>query len=69
MNSLDEAFRDFSDDRGLTPDELVREKRSFMAGALACLTLATRRMATPEALRAELIGFGRTVGTPLERAT
>lgn len=46
----------------VTEEQIVALKRAFYRGALAALGLLQ------EQLRAELIAFGRSVGTPAERA-
>jgi hypothetical protein len=51
-----------------TRDPEVQARRDFMAGAMAYHQLR-RTGASPEALLAELIGFGRAVGTAAERAS
>ena len=53
-----------------TPEAEVRAiRRRFMAGALAAVQCVLRGdRSTPMALQAELVAYGRTVGTGLEVA-
>lgn len=60
-----EACADAPLDPRATP--AVQGKRDFMAGALACLVLQSRG-ATRDQLMAEVVAFGRVVGTAAERA-
>lgn len=59
---------DFLAARHLTPEELAQHRRSFMAGALAALTLQ-RGGVTREQLLAEIVMYGRTIGSTVETAS
>lgn len=69
--SLAESFDDYAAD-AITAARYdaheVQARRHYMAGAQAVL-LAMRSGATREQLQAELIGFGRAIGSPAERAS
>lgn len=65
MNPLPDQAATYAAERTTPPGGRVELQRALMAGALAALT----SKATREQLLAECIGFGRTIGSPAERAT
>lgn len=65
--TLSDHLADYErDQRATTEAHLVTIRRAFMAGALAALTSKTH---TREQLLQEVVMYGRTVGTAVERAT
>lgn len=68
--TLADAWDEFQADNlpGIQPAEAcARARRAFMAGAAAVLGMA-RRPDGIDAARAEVLLYGRTVGTEVERA-
>lgn len=63
MTTLTDSADDFTA-CATDPDDRAILRRAFMAGALAALT----SQATREQMLAEVVQFGRTIGTAAERA-
>jgi hypothetical protein len=68
--NLADAWSAYAEDRAIAAqhrDQAVQGRRDFMSGALAVLELQ-RAGATREAIVAEIVAFGRAVGTAAESA-
>lgn len=68
--TLADAWTGYADDRAIAPQHAtpaVQSRRDFYNGALAALELQ-RAGVTREAVLAEVVAFGRIVGTAVEHA-